>query len=235
MARWFSDMFGKSGEAPPAEPHSRRTGAEDDSVDNEKTVRIDRPKSQRLSWPARNEPAARPVAEPDDSYDLHEQPTRMVGARAPRDESRQMSRRPDNAVEPPAPPPADEMTRLVSPSQAAAHDVDPVVGWLVVIAGPGRGRAVEIGAGANPLGRALGQKLRLDFGDMQISRERHAVIIYDPRSGRFFLNNGEVRNLTYVGNEVVMAPVELTGGETIIVGATQLRFVRFCDDRFNWS
>ncbi|MGQ0686129.1 FHA domain-containing protein [Bradyrhizobium sp.] len=228
-------MFGKSGEVPSAEPHSRRRGAEDDSAANEKTVRIDRPRSQRLSWPARNEPAARAVAEPDASNDLHEQPTRIVGARVPRDESRRMLRRPDNAVEHTAPPPADEVTRLVSPSQAAANDVDPVVGWLVVIAGPGRGRAVEIGAGANPLGRALGQKLRLDFGDMQISRERHAVIIYDPRSQRFFLNKGEVRNLTYVDNEVVMAPVELAGGETILVGETQLRFVRFCGDRFNWS
>ncbi len=158
----------------------------------------------------------------------------MVGTGAPRDVSRRLSRRPDAAIEgAPASGPNDDMTRLVTSSHGALHD--PVVGWLVVIAGPGRGRSVEIGAGANSIGRAPGQKLCLDFGDPQISRERHAVVIYDPRSQRFFLNNGEVRNLTYVDNEVVLAPVELGGGETIMVGNTQLRFVRFCDDNFSWS
>ncbi len=232
MARWFSDMFGKSGEGPAGDSDPQQ--AEDDSAAKERTVRIDRPKSQRLSWPARQEPSERPYAEPEAPYNLHEQPTRMVGARAPRDESRRPSRRPDSAIErPPAPEPSDDMTRLVTPSHGAVHD--PVVGWLVVIAGPGRGRSLEIGAGANPIGRAPGQKLCLDFGDPQISRERHAVVIYDARSQRFFLNNGEVRNLTYVDNEVVLAPVELGGGETIMVGQTQLRFVRFCDDNFSWS
>jgi hypothetical protein len=232
MARWFSDMFGKSGEGPSEESSPQQ--AEDDSAANERTVRIDRPRSQRLSWPARQEPPERPHAETEDPYDLHEQPTRMVGTRAPREASRRLSRRPDAAIEDaPASGPGDDMTRLVSSSHGAVHD--PVVGWLVVIAGPGRGRSVEIGVGANPIGRAQGQKLCLDFGDPQISRERHAVVIYDPRSQRFFLNNGEVRNLTYVDNEVVLAPVELAGGETITVGDTQLRFVRFCDDNFSWS
>ncbi len=127
----------------------------------------------------------------------------------------------------------DEATRLVAPSRATDHD--PVVGWLVVIAGPGRGRSLEIGPGVNNIGRAVGQKLCLNFGDLQISREAHAALIYDPRSHRFFLKNGEVRSLTYVDDEVVLAPIELKGGETIGIGDTRLRFVRLCDADFNWS
>jgi hypothetical protein len=156
----------------------------------------------------------------------------MVGSAVDRPLSR---RPPESRARPSAPvdEPTDEMTRLVTPSQPTDHD--PVVGWLVVVAGPGRGRSLEIGAGINSIGRAPGQKLSLNFGDMLISREKHALLIYDPRSHRFFLNTGEVRNLTYVDNEVVLAPVELGGGETITVGNTQLRFVRLCDSDFNWS
>jgi hypothetical protein len=102
------------------------------------------------------------------------------------------------------------MTRLVGPAETESDD--PVVGWLVVVQGPGRGRSLEIGAGANSIGRAPGQKLCLDFGDMRISRERHAVLVYDPRSRRFFLQNA------YIGNEPVLAPVELAGSETITLG-----------------
>lgn len=225
-------------------------------------MRIDRSKSAKLSWPARDgqespqppvrtesaSPAHYPPnrAEPAayDSPDPHEAPTRLVGSRlerspaVPPSPSQPMVRRPGEALSRPSVAAVsaqlqDDMTRLVAPAQATEHD--PVVGWLVVIDGPGRGRSLEIGAGTNSIGRAAGQKLCLNFGDMQVSREKHALLTYDPRSQRFFLNNGEVRNLTYVENEVVLAPVELNGGETITVGDTQLRFVRFCDSAFSWS
>jgi hypothetical protein len=204
------------------------------------------------------ETAPRSLQSPD-HVDPHEAPTRLVGpagGRSRRDEPRPepasgarmpprdpppLSRRPQPAADerrgPPSPSnrspaPSDDMTRLVGPAETESDD--PVVGWLVVVQGPGRGRSLEIGAGANSIGRAPGQKLCLDFGDMRISRERHAVLVYDPRSRRFFLQNGEVRNLTYIGNEPVLAPVELAGGETITLGETQLQFVAFCGPQFGW-
>jgi hypothetical protein len=113
--------------------------------------------------------------------------------------------------------------------------IDPVVGWLVVVEGRGKGRSLEIGIGANPIGRDEGQKLRVDFGDRHISREKHAILIFDPRSNRFFLQSGDVRNLTYVGDDLVLSPVELVGGETILVGETKFRFVPLCGAQFRWS
>jgi hypothetical protein len=112
---------------------------------------------------------------------------------------------------------------------------DPVVGWLVIVDGPGKGRSCEVGAGANSIGRDHGQKVRLDFGDPEIHRDRHAMLIYDPRSRRFFLQPGDARNLTYLGDEVVLAPVQLTGGETIAIGQTRLRFVPLCGGDFSWQ
>lgn len=113
--------------------------------------------------------------------------------------------------------------------------VDAVVGWLVIVKGPGIGRSVEIGAGANPIGRDESQKLRLDFGDPKIHREKHAALIYEPLSRRFYLQAGDARNLTYVDGELVLSPLELTGGETIGLGKTQLRFVPFCGANFSWD
>lgn len=112
---------------------------------------------------------------------------------------------------------------------------DPVVGWFVVLDGPGKGRSIEIGIGANSIGRDRGQKICLGFGDDRISRDRHAVLVFDPLSRKYFLQAGEVRNLTYVAKEVVLGPVELKGGETITIGDTQLRFVPLCGPDFGWS
>jgi hypothetical protein len=112
---------------------------------------------------------------------------------------------------------------------------DPVVGWFVVVEGPGKGRSIEIGIGANSIGRDRSQKVCLSFGDDRVSRDRHATLVYDPLSRRYFLQSGEVRNLTYVGKDLVLGPVELKGGETVMVGDTQLRFVPLCGPNFGWS
>lgn len=141
----------------------------------------------------------------------------------------------------------DERTRLFNapksrpeaPSERARAVVDrgsdPVVGWVVVMDGPGKGHSLEIGAGANAVGRGAGQQIRLDFGDDKISRERHAVIVYEPEARQFFVQNGEVRNLTYVEGKVVLGVAPLKGGEKIRVGDTHLQFVPFCGPEFSWS
>lgn len=112
---------------------------------------------------------------------------------------------------------------------------DPVVGWLVVIEGPGRGAALPVGYGNNRLGRAPGEQICLDYGDEQISRENHAVVTYDGRHRKFYVQQGGGRNLTHVDDELVMVPVEVKGGETISLGRTKLRFVPFCGADFDWQ
>lgn len=112
---------------------------------------------------------------------------------------------------------------------------DPVVGWLVVVEGPGRGAALPVGYGNNRLGRAPGEQICLDYGDEQISRENHAVVTYDGRHRKFYVQQGGGRNLTHVDDELVMVPVEVKGGETISLGRTKLRFVPFCGPDFDWQ
>ncbi|MHA1538560.1 MAG: FHA domain-containing protein [Alphaproteobacteria bacterium] len=111
---------------------------------------------------------------------------------------------------------------------------DPVVGWVVVVEGPGQGASVTLGYGMNSIGRAPSERICLDFGDTQISRTNHASITYDPRGKKYFVAHGGGKNLTYLGEEPVLMPVQMKGGEEILVGDTKLRFVPFCGEDFDW-
>ncbi|MEQ8695239.1 MAG: FHA domain-containing protein [Bauldia litoralis] len=149
----------------------------------------------------------------------------------------------------PRAPGAGDVTQVYRPQRSEPEDPgsatvemqedgtvsDPVVGWLVVIEGPGRGSALPIGYGNNRLGRAPGEQICLDYGDEQISRENHAVVTYDGRHRKFYVQQGGGRNLTHVDDELVMVPVEVKGGETISLGRTKLRFVPFCGADFDWQ
>ena len=112
---------------------------------------------------------------------------------------------------------------------------DPVVGWLVVISGPGRGSAVELGYGMNPVGRTRSNRVCLDFGDDQISAEDHFRIAYDPQSRDYHLIPAGGKNLLYVGGKAVLSPLLLTATTDIRVGSTILRFMPMCGPDWDWS
>ena len=121
-----------------------------------------------------------------------------------------------------APPPADAMD-------------DPPVGWLVVVQGPGQGNVVTIGNGVNTIGRDHTERICLDFGDTLISHHRHALITYDPKGRKFYVQQGDGKNLTYIGDAPVLVPTELEGFSIIQMGETVLLFVPLCGERFDWA
>ena len=136
----------------------------------------------------------------------------------------------------------EEKTRLVGGRRTDEEHTeadramdDPVVGWLVVVEGPGKGQAMQLGYGSNPLGRGATDRVKLDFGDDQISRNGHAVVTYDPRGRKFYLQHGGGTNLTYLGDQPVLAPAELSALSHISIGNTILRFVPLCGAEFDWQ
>jgi hypothetical protein len=133
----------------------------------------------------------------------------------------------------------DSHTKIFRPSQSAhsSNEVlvqEPVVGWLVVTKGPGRGRSLSLSYGVNSIGRSSSERVCLDFGDEEISRQRHALVTYDPKGKKFYLQNGEGVNLTYISETPVLQTTELKGGEIISLGKTELHFVAFCGLNFDW-
>ena len=112
---------------------------------------------------------------------------------------------------------------------------DPVVGWLVIISGPGKGNGVPLGRGMNSIGRGEGNRVVIAFGDMQITSEDHFRIAYDPESREFHLVPAKGTNLLYLANKAVLSPMPLEAMADIRVGATTLRFVPFCGTAWDWA
>ncbi len=112
--------------------------------------------------------------------------------------------------------------------------IDPVVGWLVCIAGGDKGRDFRIRSERNAIGRAGNMDICIN-GDDTISREKHAFISYNPRKNSFLLMPGESRGIVYLNDDEVAAPMPLKPFDVIELGQTKLLFVPFCGEQFRWD
>ncbi len=133
-------------------------------------------------------------------------------------------------------PSGGQVTQLVLHGSAEnkTEQDDPVVGWLVVMKGPGRGKFRPIFYGQNSIVRATVQRISIDFGDGGISREDHAYVAYDEMQRKFFIRDNGKANLVRCNGAPVMMPTEIKTGDLISIGATTLRFVPFCGPEFDW-
>lgn len=134
---------------------------------------------------------------------------------------------------------APERTQIVRGRQQVQRgefQIDPVVGWLVIVGGPGIGSYRPIFEGNNTLGRSPNQRIPLDFGDDAISSEEQAYIRYDSSERSFlFVPNLAKTNIVSVNDKRPTGAVELAAMDVITVGRTQLVFVPFCGPDFDWS
>lgn len=111
--------------------------------------------------------------------------------------------------------------------------IDPVRGWLVCISGNKKGKDFRIHSEKNFIGRAKSNDICIDFDDV-ISREGHAVITYDIRKNKFWLQSGDGKSNIYVNDDIVLVPIELKSYDTISIGNTKFSFIPFCSDAFIW-
>ncbi len=113
---------------------------------------------------------------------------------------------------------------------------DPVVGWLVVVGGPGLGAFRPIFEGNNAIGRGKDQRIPIDFGDPSISSEAQAYIRYDSMDRSFlFVPNLSKTNIVAINDKKPTGAVKLEPMDVITMGRTQLAFVPFCGEEFDWS
>ncbi|MGN0436256.1 MAG: FHA domain-containing protein [Wujia sp.] len=111
---------------------------------------------------------------------------------------------------------------------------EPVVGWLVCINGGNAGQSFMLKSGRNFIGRGATMDVVLT-GDNSVSRDRHAIILYEPRKREFIAQPGESRELFYVNDEVVLNSQCLNAYDKLTVGSTELLFIPFCCERFSWD
>lgn len=126
----------------------------------------------------------------------------------------------------------------ISPTQTTwkkNNAYDPVVGWLVAIEGPEKGKSFSLYAKINSVGRDEKNDVCLRR-DLTISGINQMKIAYDEKHNAFYLINGDsTKNTNYRNGEPVYSQAPLAGYDVIEAGETKLIFVPFCCDRFRWD
>ena len=130
----------------------------------------------------------------------------------------------------------DFITRPISPPEdpGLGVEIGAVVGWLVCIEGNHFGEDFKLKTGKNFIGRSSAMDVVLS-GDASVSRDRHAIVVYEPKSNIFLVQPGDSKELFYVNDEVVLSAQEIKGYDVLSVGNSKLMFIPCCSDRFNWD
>lgn len=111
---------------------------------------------------------------------------------------------------------------------------EPVVGWLVCVGGIHFGEDFKIKSGRNFIGRSGNMNISLS-ADKAVSRDKHAILTYDPKSNSFMIQPGDSSELCYLNGEIVLIPAKLKANDRISLGETELMFIPFCSDVFSWE
>jgi hypothetical protein len=147
--------------------------------------------------------------------------------------------RPEGRAQKAPEPEASPRTVLVRGRQQIERGVferDPVVGFLIVVGGPGLGSFRPIFEGNNTVGRSTENRIPLDFGDDAISNEAQAYLRYDSSDQSFlFVPNLAKTNVVSVNDKRPTGPVPLQSMDVITLGRTQVAFLPFCGSEFDWS
>ncbi len=139
----------------------------------------------------------------------------------------------------PATPP-----RPSSPSANAEHGVtrrldaqptgiSPVVGWLVCVEGTEKGRDFRLHSEKNFVGRASSMDISI-AGDDSISREKHAVVTFEPKKRTFWLLPGDASGLVYLNGEMVHSPTQINADDLIEIGQSKLVLVSLSSPQITW-
>lgn len=117
---------------------------------------------------------------------------------------------------------------------AKSIGTEPVVGWLVCIEGNHFGEDFRLTGGRNFIGRALDMDVALT-GDNSVSREKHAVILYEPKENVFMIQPGDSKELCYLNDKVILQAELIRAYDILALGETKLMFIPFCSETFKWE
>jgi hypothetical protein len=109
-----------------------------------------------------------------------------------------------------------------------------VVGWLVCLAGPDRGRDFRLHPEKNFIGRSPLMDVCV-AGDESVSRDRHALVIFDPKKQVFWAVPGDASGLVYLNGDIVHSPSQMKCDDVLEVGQTKLVLIPFCGEKYSWA
>ena len=112
--------------------------------------------------------------------------------------------------------------------------MEPVVGWLVCTKGEYFGQDFKLKSGRNFIGRGANMDISLK-NEKTVSRDRHAIVLYEPKNNIFIAQPGDSKELFYVNGKVVLAAQEIKAYDEITVGEASLILIPCCNEKFNWG
>lgn len=113
-------------------------------------------------------------------------------------------------------------------------NIEPVVGWLICVKGESFGESFNLKAGKNFIGRGSGMDVML-AQERSVSRDKHAVITFEPKKRIFLIQPGDSSGLVYLNHDLLMTFAQLSAYDTIQLGDAFFKFVPFCGDKFIWD
>lgn len=116
----------------------------------------------------------------------------------------------------------------------AGVEVRPVVGWLVCVDGPDRGRSYEIHNENNFVGRSSAMDINIE-NDPGISRDKPVIVTYDSRSRSFYCGFMNGRGVVRLNEKPLLSTTELKSGDRIEISKTTLMFIPLSSDSFDWD
>lgn len=108
---------------------------------------------------------------------------------------------------------------------------NPISGWLVCIKGENRGKSFELHIGNNFVGRSM--KSDVIINDLQVSRENHFSIIYEPKSCKFYVAPGA--SIIYLNSNRLDNSSPLKEDDVIQAGESKFVFIPFCREGRDWN
>jgi hypothetical protein len=105
---------------------------------------------------------------------------------------------------------------------------------MVCLAGPDRGRDFRLHAEKNFIGRSPAMDVCV-AGDETVSRDRHAMVIFDPKKNVFWAVPGDAAGLVYLNGDIVHAPTPMQQDDLLEIGQTKLVLIPFCGEKYSWS
>ncbi len=126
------------------------------------------------------------------------------------------------------PPPAGP-----APGPMSAVDPGNRAGWLVVVSDSGFGRAFGLSLGRSTAGRSAANAISIDW-DVAVSAEAHAIIAADPKSRKFYVVAGNSTNLAYLNGAPILNTEEMSDGDRLQIGETEMVFVQLFGKYVDW-
>ena len=108
------------------------------------------------------------------------------------------------------------------------------VGWLVGIEGESWGKTFECRVGRNRIGNAPAMDIPLTNGSTD-SKDAFAVLIYEPKRRKFYIESGNSAGKIYLNGERVYTHAELQAYDKLRFGESTLLLIPLCGERFAWE